>query len=486
MSSILEVLPTELFLNVIRFLRHADLTLLARSSRQLQAVVEPILWTKIEFHSQSFHEYHVHKQLKEEEEALQRPYHQYISQFSGKDQILGYGGNQRDEQYHHKVRSFFKVLQNDHKGDQKRVDDLAGRVRWLCLPVNGMSANWHKESDPWNALAVLKNLEYLELSAFWKPLEEVVPFAGSSHTLLNLSTLKLRGYIPADFVDYLLRSASTITNLELGLLDVPLGNVEQQYPPPPLSPMPTESDDNENMADADAADEVEKSPSPSLAQPQDVENVEEADESSVMYNDIAPRSMVCLVPNTISYFTSLNRVYLCRPSEAGDQSNFMTMFTGVFTSVRADIQILKEWAALIRGVRNTIVHLTLDQRPVGEENEPDGTTNREFMFLYNHGPGYHRFVEHVVPVFLEDVEWPALKSIQLFGFEWDGRKLKDSWHFTRSGEGVDIDKQLQQRFPKVAVSSALGKRMLFTNDTGEVASGGDVLDTSNSFSDDEH
>lgn len=493
MSSLLDVLPAELLLHVLTFLRHADLALLARLSQQYQAIVEPILWTKIEFHSPSFHEHYMHKQLKEEE-APQRPYHQYIIKPPDNDnQTLAYGGYEKDEEYHYKVRKFLKVLQNDHKGDQKRVDDLAGHVRWLCLPVNGMSANWREKSDPWNALAVLKNLEYLEISAFWKPLEEVVPFSSSSHTLLKLSNLKLRGYIPAEFVDYLLRSASTITNLEMGLLDVPLGYVEPEYSPPPLSPTPTQSDGNEDMADPDASEEVGNSPPPYPVQLEDVENVEEAVEASVMNEDIdsfgaaiAPRSLACLEPSTISQFTSLNRLYLCRPSEAEDQSDYMTVTTEVFTSVRADRQILDEWAALLRAVRNTIVHLTFDQRPVGDENAPDGTGNDVFVFLYNHGPGYHRFVEYVLPVLLGDGEWPALKSIQLFGFEWDGRKLEDGWYTVRTGEGVDIDKQLQQRFPNVAVFSALGKRMLFTSDTGEVDSGGDVLDTSNSFSDSEH
>jgi hypothetical protein len=258
-------------------------------------------------------------------------------------------------------------------------------------------------------------------------------------------------------------------------------------------PTPTQSDGNEDMADLDALDEVENSPLPSPVQPEEVENVEEAEEASVMDEDtnsygaaIAPRSLVCLEPSTISQFTSLNRLYLCRPSEAEDQSDTMSVSTEVFTSVKADRQILDEWAALLRVVRNTIVHLTFDQRPVGDENEPDGTANDEFMFLYNHGPGYHRFVEHVLPVLLGDGEWPALKSIQLFGFEWDGRKLEDYWYTARSGEGVDIGKQLQQRFPDVSVFSALGKRMLFKDDTGEVDSGGDVLDTDNSFSDSEH
>jgi hypothetical protein len=487
MSSLIYVLPIELVLHILTFIHHNDLAVVARLSRHFQGIVEPVLWTKIEFHSPLFHEHYVHKQLREEQVALQRPYHQYVGEESDtKSDNLAYGGYLKDEDYHYEVRTFLRVIQNKHGGDQKRIDHLAGRVRWLCLPVNGMFANWRKESDPWNALAVLKNLEYLEVSAIWKPLDEVVPFAGSSHTLLRLSTLKLRGYIPAEFVGYLLRSASTITNLEMGLIDAPLGCMAL------LSPTPTNSEDSEDMAEDDALDIVDNLPSSSLVQPEGIENIEGivgsvlGEHTSPDGEVVAPRSLPCLDPSSISQFTSLTRLYLCRPSEAEDQREIMTLLREIFTFVRTDQIILQEWASLLCTAKNTIAHLTFDQRPVGDENEDRGIANDEFMFSYANGPGYHRFVEHVLPVLLEDGEWPALKSIQLFGFEWDGRKVEDDWYMERSGESVEIHKQLQRRFPNVAVSSALGRRMLFKDETGEIDSGGDVLDSSGSFSDDEH
>jgi hypothetical protein len=73
MSSLLYGLPTELLLHILTFIHHDDLAIVARLSRYFQGIVEPVLWTKIEFHSPLFHEHYIHKQLREEQVALQRP-----------------------------------------------------------------------------------------------------------------------------------------------------------------------------------------------------------------------------------------------------------------------------------------------------------------------------------------------------------------------------------------------------------------------------
>jgi hypothetical protein len=75
---------------------------------------------------------------------------------------------------------------------------------------------------------------------------------------------------------------------------------------------------------------------------------------------------------------------------------------------------------------NTYYSTSFRTIPSGRRNTPafnlDQATkfpdlaNRLAMFPY--GPGYARFVKHCLPALLgENVQWPRLKSIRLYGFD---------------------------------------------------------------------
>jgi hypothetical protein len=476
MPSPLDVLPTELYLHVFSFLRHDDLANLVRVSHRYQTVIEPMLWTRIEFHRQSFHVDYAHKELKEEERALHRPYQTHpgtIFDHGNSELAQWYFHRQMDNDRNEKMKSFLNLFdpRNVDTSDSVRIEYLAGQIKWLCLPV--VCVDTDEEIDErwnwWNVLSRFRNIEYLEISADWTDPDDwtaphpVVPFQAPQWTMEKLHTLKIRGHVPIEFVQWACRSAPTIKELQLGLLDAPVGSSlypTRSNPPPSLPSIPSEYEGmtEEEMNDLD-----------------DVENLQDAEET-------APRALATLTEAITMQFTNLERLNFIRPAEARDPD--ADSFRETFVSIKSEMNILNEWAMILKATRNTLRDIMLEQRPFAVESEAESTSNKEFMQYYCHGPGYQRFLQVVLPVLLEDADWPALRSIRLFGFEYHD-KIHHGNGTGNIGEsslpGVDLVRQLKERFPEVSVQSGTGRRMLFVPQTGEVESGGDVLDCQNSF-----
>ncbi|KAF1996706.1 hypothetical protein P154DRAFT_525404 [Amniculicola lignicola CBS 123094] len=466
MSSILEVLPTELLLQVLTYLRTADLAGLLPVSKRFKKIIEPMVWSKIELHRPCFHEDYALLQLQPLEEAVQRPYQHYRI----RDVMMSVRFDDQDsmkQDFDEKTSLFFRnfeawYIAEDEK-KKTRAEELARLVKWLCLPVNGpwgldpafefTPADESKKSDPWNALAKMRNLEYLEISADWETYERAMPFnKDAAPKMTRLKTVKLRGHLPKAFVRHVLRNGEGITELQLGILDKPLES---------------------------ALDEVqEKSSSESDCEGEYQDEGEEEDDESIYDETMAPRGLACLTPDMILSFTSLTCLYLMRPAE-GNEGIAREYYS---VSGPAERHVLREWAYLLRATRRTLTHLILDHRVIGDENAPDGTDNDTYMVFYCHGPGYYRFVNIVLPVLLED-EWPNLQSVKLFGIDLDG--IDKSEYELLDGGGEDVTQQLKRRFPTVKIESALGRRMLFESGSGTVETGGDVLDCVNGFTPEE-
>ena len=447
MSSPIETLPAELFLGVVKHLRRHDMTQLMRVSTQYNKLMEPILWSKIELHRYWFHEHYTFRSLRAEEAASQRPYHQPAGISSWEELMRGTANKDRtietlDIGQGKTADYFLKVFPGkttEPRGE--RIERLATVVRWLCLPVHisyvGDYASESRNRGPWNAVAMFKNLEYLEISAYWRDRDEVEPFEAPDEPMSNLKTLKLRGHVPLEFVQYMCANASIITHLQLAVIDNPIGasnRTTRKNPPPPL-----DSDD------------------------EDAQGFEDEE-------NVAPRPLACLTPQILSNFSALEELYLCRPAEGAYDGE--DAYCEVYTSKKSDRKVLQEWAALLRGSRETLARITFDQRIVAEENAPDGRTSSEMMDGYCNGDGYKRFVEIVLPVLMEDGEWPALKSIRLFGFE-----VEDAANRERS---VNLVAKFQKRFGEgVEILNGVGRWMLIDDDTGELQgrTPGDILDT---------
>lgn len=126
-----------------------------------------------------------------------------------------------------------------------------------------------------------------------------------------------------------------------------------------------------------------------------------------------------------------------RPSEAKDLTHHYRE-DDMGPSILADFRSLDEWKALLCASRRTLSTVTLEQQPVGCSTDPDGHSSGMFVYEYCHGPGYHRFVDTVLPAFLEDAAWPHLRSIQLFSFERDNATSRDTPFWRSDITGVDL------------------------------------------------
>jgi hypothetical protein len=289
-------------------------------------------------------------------------------------------------------------------------------------------------------------LEYLEVHTEWSGLNEAKPFQRSSALpLTKLHTVKLRGYVPRDFVLYVCQH-SDIVDLELAVLDTPIGGVlpYSRINPPPDQVEPPE--DYEGMTDQelDALDDVE-----------DFEA-----------EGIAPRPLWWM-PEDLPQFTFLTHLWLCKPAEPSQDANDLY---GTYYSEPSDQRALEAWASIIRGSRRTLTYLTLEDRLTVYEIESDSTDSDEYMQLYSHGPSYKRFVAIVLPALLEEAEWASLKQLQLYGLE-----VYDAENSHTRPPDLGVRSKLRQRHPRAEIETYLGRRMLFDDGNGQISSSVDVL-----------
>jgi hypothetical protein len=308
--------------------------------------------------------------------------------------------------------------------------------------------------DPLGTIAGFRNLEHLELTVSWPydPKEwdfAYDVFALDRAPLVKLRTVRLRGYLPQAFVLYVCLGAPGITDLELALLDRPIGSClvhERQNPPPKWKDDNDEVDGGETLDDGDSA-----SSNDSVAGEYDHEEC------------IAPRALSTFDGvDVTAQFPALTRLSLGRPAES--------MKPGVqnaYVSVHHDIGILAEWAALIRATRGSLEHLILDQRPFAEYIEMDATDDAEFLAIFPCGPGYARFVEHCLPALLEEnVQWPRLKSIRLYGFDVPPEVAEKY----SSSQSQKLLLMVEARFKPMGIDvrSGLGRRMMYEDDDGVI------------------
>ncbi|KAF2806851.1 uncharacterized protein BDZ99DRAFT_500896 [Mytilinidion resinicola] len=429
MAAPIDGLPTELFLEVTRYLRHGDLFQLMQVCKKCHQIVEPILWTKVELHRPSYHEDYAYPHWNTDARCEERPY-MHLAEIGPTDY------HYLDSRHADVARVFLTRFENIEKDGSERLRRLASQVRWLCLHVDPYE-DGYMNRNCWNVFMMFTNLEYLEVDAAWAALE---PFHSDAQPLAKLRTVKLRGYVPREFVQYLCQRPSHIVDLELALLDNPVGGTlpYKRTNPPPKALKPPE--DYEGMTEEEIGA---------------FDDVEEFDEEQ-----IAPRPL-CWMPEGLgSQFTVLTRLWLCKP---GEPAFDIDSWHSAYYSALSDKRALETWASIIRTARATIVYLTLEDRLSVEEIEVESTDSDEFMQYYSHGLSYHRFVAIVLPVLMEEAQWPSLKQLQLYGIE-----IHDSTHSRDRHPHVDIRSKLRQRHPHAKVETYLGRRMTFDHATGEV------------------
>ncbi|KAJ7835999.1 hypothetical protein B0H13DRAFT_2107592 [Mycena leptocephala] len=440
-------LANELQAHICGFQDHHNLTVLMRVNKSLSRLVEPMLYSQVELHPPNYHEYY---RYPSEADNIPNEHRKYWTE------AFVYA-DMKKLRASFKTDSFMALFQDtDASPPRARREALAKHVRLLCLELSLDNSDTHV-ADPFGIIASFQNLTHLELTMNWPCQHQIWnkvarDFLAKSHPPLeNLRTLRLRGYLPKELVQYLGRGTTGILDLELAVLDRPIGSslVYDRQNPPRKRKSEGYEDDQDDDEDDDEDDTAENS---------DAESFEHEE-------CIAPRALATLEDIDLArQFSSLAHLRLCWPAESlcgGVQD--------VYVSVASDITILKEWAALIRATRGTLEHLILDQRPFAEEIEQDTTGDEEFLRAYAYGPGYDRFVEHALPALIEDgAEWPRLRSVHLHGFDVppkDGGEVNDA---------VDQPQRLLEvvaaRFEPLGVDvrSDLGRRMVYEDDDGVI------------------
>ncbi|KAK5940186.1 hypothetical protein PMZ80_007605, partial [Knufia obscura] len=469
---------------------------LMRVSKAFHEIIEPRIWTDIELHRSPWHEYYQYETEYDYEAILRRnKARNYFATTNDKCGTMHTSYSPRHQRSYFRRRDPYfelkamKLLKTFDEGAilyaNERCARLAERIQSLCMTLSVDSYYGPPSqilNQCWSIISRFKNLESLELIAGWPNhrgevregwTRNSMSFSprGDCAPLTKIRKLHLRGYIPQDFARFVCQSAACINDLELALLDRPVCSKGMLDP---ITDVWKGSPRENNAELLKGVSETEQ------------ENFDD-------YWEAFLRPLAALHETDIpEQFSSLRSLTLRRPAEARGRGDPRP---GCYVSVPSDKRILSEWARLIRASRSTVEHLVLEQRPMADDREPAGTDNADFMALYAYGPGFSRFVEYVLPTLLEDADWPALKSIRLYGFDPLGYVRKvcervdpDETLDDDYGDGPPYDytehdqerarlisehcllPMLQERFKPLGVNvdSVLGRRMLFDPFTGIV------------------
>lgn len=470
-TTTLGTLPTEIKTTICDFLDHDALTPLMCVDKAWHQLIEPMIWTAVELHRPGFHASYRYPDAADFQ-CCNMPLGHLATDWVAEHYQDWYSEDGVCVEMATRFISTFtggRRIEEDAGRETGTLADryyrLAGMVRHLCLTVDlrfddddhHSHPDW--QNDCWSVFYHFRNLEHLEIvgrdpyPANWRPPPAALFPRGQG--LPKLHSLRLRGHLPRGFVRYICElAAPNLVDLELAILDKAVdGRAER--------------DDSQEDDCVDSNEDEE----------------DEDGEDFSLFNGVAPRPLACLTQpgsggDMSLSFPRLARLYLCKPTSSSrdidDPADPLAWGTP-FVSIRSDTALLREWAHLLRRTSPSLEHLILDQRPALSELGLDSTGGDEFLAIYPYGPGYDRFVEHVlVPVLLdEDIAWPRLRTIRLYGFDVP-EELNGFWRSSwprptgpQPGENRLLSR-VRERFDPlgVDVGSSLGRGMAFRSDGG--------------------
>ncbi|KAF7350646.1 hypothetical protein MSAN_01624900 [Mycena sanguinolenta] len=196
-------LANELQEHIYSFQDYHNLTVLMRVNKSLCLLVEPMLYSKVELHPPDYHEYY---RYPSETDSIPGEHRNYWTEASVYEGTQGLKECDADVKTH----AFMSVFDDSDDGPPRaRREALAQHVRLLCLELS-LDSSDESVADPLGILASFQNLTHLELTMNWPCQHQIWDkavqafLAKSRPPLENLRTLRLRGYVPKEFVQYLL------------------------------------------------------------------------------------------------------------------------------------------------------------------------------------------------------------------------------------------------------------------------------------------
>ncbi|KAH6645256.1 hypothetical protein BKA67DRAFT_107321 [Truncatella angustata] len=411
-------LPRELLLHIYSFLTPHDLAHIASASKSLGTLAEILIWDDIELHAPGYHESSC--ELKDPPPVVPPEARRYHSNPG----TWAYGGV-----LERKAASLFWMLDLAARSDLPRVKLLLSRVRSLCTVLDWMNCpDWvpqppkvpeHPKLEfTWSIFPLFSNLERLELHGSWEAYWDGHgrAFDSSAPPLAALRSVKLFGYLPGNVVRYILRSAPTIENLQLGVLDAPVGcnlapSGRRQNPPPRRK--------GQLESDEDGDDET-------------------TDDDSLDGDEVAPRPLPLFHHGEMPAFPRLKLLHLCKPSQC-DPAHYGNLMLGDVTySQRSEEASLSDWSGLLRAAQGTLETLVLEHRVVAEYIEGDGMSMREFIEACSCGPAEDHFMDRIVPVFKEKA-FANLRSVHMHGILVSAKSTQRRKWFRKFWEDYGVE-----------------------------------------------
>lgn len=433
----MQSLPDELIVSVASYLSVHDVTKLVRTCRRLDKLITPLLWDRIELHPRR---YHFLTDLENPAPAIPEKKRAYLRN----------EGDLLDAE----PELLFLALHQTAIENRGRLKLLCGRIRSICTMVSSSCYEALEDDVPsiWYVLANFVNLEELEIYGqchYW----EGVPMISKFHSppLPNLRYAKLFGYIPKEFVIWVLSARTTLQRLELGLLDRPISS-NCQGSDKVFAPLPSE-----NLLIGEQDDE------------QDL--YEGSDNGSLDGELVVPRPLTRFIvekstthPTTgATEFQALEHLSLSQPS----RSNYGDNFKEYSWSTRAEAACLTDWRQLLLMSSRTLEVLVLEQRPAAEQIELDAYASSDYVKKNSEGVGSETLVQMVIDLVETEGSLPRLKKVYLYGIAVGPERI------TSTAEGLNEGvpgRQLMACLKEhgIACEARLGIWCLFQGDSGVV------------------
>ncbi|KAG8668264.1 hypothetical protein FPOAC2_07554 [Fusarium poae] len=360
----MDLFPDEIVSIIINNASAHELAQLSRTSKRLNRLTEPLLWTNIEFHHQSFHLLSDSRHPSPKTPAVQRFYcGEPDSEYSGAC----------------KAEGFFNMLQDLLHENVDRLKQLCARVESICTALS-------LDMNCWQFLPYFINITSLEL--YGDPWDRYRgghrPFDIPATLLTKLHYVRLDGEIPRHIVAWILSSCASVERLELALLDTGITTEE------------TIEDDFPRF-------------------PEDIFTPPEYPEYGRLSGWAAiPRPLSNFLPCPEDWMSlklpRLRHLHLCQPS----QSNLSQRMVSYFWSTTAEVAAHRDWEKILQASCATLETLVVEQR-IGMEHGDGACGEADYFFRKDQDGLGSELLTNMLKRVMTERQSPALKRFYLRG-----------------------------------------------------------------------